>query len=82
MTENLIELDLKVFDDEGNVVDMTPFGFRAVELADIVTYAADIITARRDGAELHDLLDRLDEALAASGVIETGELVASNKPSC
>lgn len=66
----LITLDLNVFDDDGVVVDGTTAELTREQISDIVDHAAQLILQRRDGKPIDEILDELDNALAASGVID------------
>lgn len=68
--ENLVTLDLNVFDDGGDVVDGTTATLSVEQLSDIVDHASQLILMRRDGQALDNVLDELDEALTVSDVID------------
>lgn len=70
--ERKITIDLKIFDDEGNVVDGTTMDLSRASISDIVDHAAQLCLARRsdDDIDLTAILDELDEALTAAGVLD------------
>jgi hypothetical protein len=64
-----INLDLNVFDDDGNVVDHADTELSREQISDIVDHASQIVLLRREGKDFEAVLDELDEALSVSGVL-------------
>ena len=65
-----VAIDLKIFDDEGNVVDGATEEMTRKQISDVVDHAAQLMLVYRAGGEIKGILDELEEALFASGVLE------------
>jgi tRNA pseudouridine-54 N-methylase len=68
-----ITVDLNIFDDDGNVVDGTTSEMTLEQISDVVDHASQLILLHRDGKDISDILDELDEALTASGVLQEAD---------
>lgn len=68
-----LTIDLKIYDNEGIVVDGTTGDVTLAQVSDIVDHASQAILLRRNGKDYEGVLNELEEALVAAGLIEDYE---------
>ena len=64
-----VTIDLNIFDEDGVVVDGATSEITRQQISDVIDHAAQLILVYRAGSEIKDILDELEEALFASGVL-------------
>lgn len=64
-----VDITLNEFDDDGNAVDTHSMEITTAQASDVIDHAAQAIIIRRAGGNIDAILDELEDALSASGVL-------------
>jgi hypothetical protein len=68
--DSRVTIDLNFFDNNGVLVDGARVEMTREQISDVVDHAAQLMLVYRAGGEIKGILDGLEEALFASGVLE------------
>jgi hypothetical protein len=75
-----LTIDLNVFDADGIVVDGTTAEMTLPQISDVIDHATQLILLRRDGKDVSEVMDELEEALVSSGVLPEAEPGLLSRP--